>query len=159
MLLSAAFISSMPTALEKFQNLLRELFQFEDAAELDFGIYRIMKLRRERMEQWLTVDLPARAKEIIDGSSPTFDSDLAQRLEGLRAQIQAVQHDAIDADGNLVALQTSDAGKEYTKLFAQQRRAPVRSAADLDILVYNHLYDFFSRYYDSGDFIAKRRWS
>lgn len=149
----------MPTSLEKFQNLLRELFQFEDAAELDFGIYRVMKLRRDRMEQWLTGDLPARAKEIIDGSSPTFDSDLAQRLEGLRAQIQAVQHDAIDADGNLVALQTSDAGKEYAKLFAQHQRAPVRSTVDLEILVYNHLYDFFSRYYDSGDFIAKRRWS
>jgi hypothetical protein len=46
----------MPTPLEKFQSLLRELFQFEDAAELDFGVYRIMKLRRQRMEQWLTVE-------------------------------------------------------------------------------------------------------
>lgn len=149
----------MRKPLEKFQQLLRELFQFEDAAQLDFGIYRIMKLRRERMEQWLTVDLPARAKEIIEGSSPTFDDDLTQRLEGLRTTIQTVQHDAIDADGNLVALQTSDAGKEYAKLFAQQQRAPVRSTADLEILVYNHLYDFFLRYYESGDFIAKRRWS
>ena len=149
----------MTRPLEKFQQLLRELFQFEDAAELDFGIYRIMKLRRERMEQWLTVDLPARAKEIIKGSSSNFDDDLAQRLEGLRTQLQAVQHDAIDADGNLVALETSDAGMEYAKLRGQQRRAPLRSTADIEILVYNNLYDFFSRYYDAGDFMAKRRWS
>jgi adenine-specific DNA-methyltransferase len=149
----------MTRPLEKFQQLLRELFQFEDAAELDFGIYRIMKLRRERMEQWLTVDLPARAKEIIKGSSASFDDDLAQRLEGLRTQLQAVQHDAIDADGNLVALETSDAGKEYAKLRGQQRRAPLRSTADIEILVYNNLCDFFSRYYDAGDFMAKRRWS
>ena len=28
---------------QKFQILLRELFQIQDAAELDFGIYRIME--------------------------------------------------------------------------------------------------------------------
>jgi hypothetical protein len=32
-------ISKMPTPREKFQELLKKLFQF-DCAELDFGIYR-----------------------------------------------------------------------------------------------------------------------
>ena len=141
----------------RMQGLLRELFQFEDAAELDFGVYRIMKLRRTRMEQWLTADLPARAREILQGAGATFDEDLSLRLKALRETLVSVQANAIDADGNLVALHETDAGKEYARLFAQQRRAPVRTSADLEILVYNHLYDFFSRYYDSGDFIAKRR--
>lgn len=35
---------------ERFQRLLRELFQF-DCADLDFGIYRIMNFRREAIEK------------------------------------------------------------------------------------------------------------
>lgn len=128
----------MPTPIEKFQSLLRELVQFEHA-DLDFGIYRIMNLQRDRMEKWLMDDLPARVKEILRGAAPTFDDDLAQRLEGLAAKLREVQHNAIDADGNLVALRNTDAGKEYEKLYAQQRRTPVRNAADLEALVYNHL--------------------
>ena len=35
--------------VRKFQDLLRELFQF-DCAELDFGIYRIMNHNRDVVE-------------------------------------------------------------------------------------------------------------
>jgi adenine-specific DNA-methyltransferase len=74
----------MPTPLEKFQSLLRELFQFEHA-DLDFGVYRIMNLRRDRMEKWLTEELPARAKSILtEGGQTADDDDLASRLEQLR---------------------------------------------------------------------------
>jgi hypothetical protein len=41
----AKLIPTMPTPLEKFQSLLRELFQFEQA-DLDFGVHRIMSPRR-----------------------------------------------------------------------------------------------------------------
>ncbi len=148
----------MPTPLEKFQALLRELLQF-DCADLDFGVYRIMNLRRERLERWLTVDFPARTRQILQGAAPTFDDDLAARLEGLRVTLRAVDPNAIDDDGNLVseALRSVPAGQEYARLFAQQRRAPIRPTADLEPLIYNHLYEFFSRYYDTGDFIPKRR--
>ncbi len=60
----------MAAPLEKFQALLRELFQFEDAADLDFGIYCIMKLRRQRMEQWLTAEMPERVREILRTATP-----------------------------------------------------------------------------------------
>ena len=36
----------MPGNLEKFRDLLKELFQL-DQADLDFGIYRIMNARRD----------------------------------------------------------------------------------------------------------------
>ena len=39
-------------ALSKFQNLLRELFQF-DCADLDFGIYRIMNHKRDVVEKFI----------------------------------------------------------------------------------------------------------
>jgi adenine-specific DNA-methyltransferase len=65
----------------------------------------------------------------------------------------------IDEDGNLVnqAWANIPKGKEYLKLKAQADRAPARTVAGMEPLVYNHLYDFFSRYYDTGDFIPKRR--
>ena len=40
------------TAKERFQQLLRELFQF-DLADLDFGIYRIMNHKRQVIERWI----------------------------------------------------------------------------------------------------------
>jgi tetratricopeptide (TPR) repeat protein len=148
----------MATPLEKFQSLLRELFQFEQA-DLDFGVYRIMNLRRERMKKWLNEELPARARAILKQGGTTADDDLSNRLEALKAALLELEPGGVDEDGNITKdfLKESTKGKEYLKLKAQHDRAPVRTAANLEPLVYNHLYDFFSRYYDTGDFIPKRR--
>ncbi len=43
--------------LAKFQDLLRELFQF-DSSDLDFGIYRVMNFKRDVVETFITRDLP-----------------------------------------------------------------------------------------------------
>ena len=42
----------MPTSLEKLQSLLRELFQFE-LSDLDFGIYRLFRLKKDELEKFL----------------------------------------------------------------------------------------------------------
>jgi len=42
--------------LQKLQELLSELFQL-DNANLDFGIYRIMKLRRDELHRFINKDL------------------------------------------------------------------------------------------------------
>lgn len=148
----------MPSPLEKFQSLLRELFQFEQA-DLDFGVYRIMNLRRERMERWLNEELPARARAILKQGGNTADDDIVGRLEVLKAALLELEPGGVDEDGNITKdfLKESTKGKEYLKLKAQADRAPARTAAGMEPLVYNHLYDFFSRYYDTGDFIPKRR--
>lgn len=148
----------MPTPLEKFQSLLRELFQFEHA-DLDFGVYRIMNLRRERMEKWLNEELPARALEILNEGGTTADDDLNTRIEAVKAQLLEIDPGGIDEDGIIVnqALESIAKGKEYLKLKSIADLAPTRTVAGMEPLVYNHLYDFFSRYYDSGDFIPKRR--
>lgn len=148
----------MPTPLEKFQTLLRELFQFEQA-DLDFGVYRIMNLRRERMERWLNEELPARARAILKQGGNTADDDLGGRLDVLKAALLELEPGGVDEDGNITKefLKESTKGKEYLKLKAQHDRAPARTTKGMEPLVYNHLYDFFSRYYDTGDFIPKRR--
>lgn len=50
--------TSTQSNLAKFQDLLRELFQF-DCADLDFGIYRIMNHKRDAVEQFIRERLPA----------------------------------------------------------------------------------------------------
>ena len=110
----------MPTPLEKFQALLRELFQFEQA-DLDFGVYRIMNLRRERMERWLNEELPARARAILRQGGNTADDDLGGRLDVLKAALLELEPGGVDEDGNITKdfLKESTKGKDYLRLKAQ----------------------------------------
>ena len=43
-------------SIQKFQDLLKRLFQFE-ASDLDFGIYRILNYKRDRIEKFIQEDL------------------------------------------------------------------------------------------------------
>jgi len=64
----------MQTPREKFQGLLKELFQF-DCAELDFGIYRIMNQKRvaiHAMKETLAVLKRDGSTEAIDNRLATF---------------------------------------------------------------------------------------
>ncbi len=45
------------TSLNKLQILLRDLFQF-DLSDLDFGIYRLLRLKKDEIEAFLTEQLP-----------------------------------------------------------------------------------------------------
>jgi len=142
----------------KFQQLLRELFQF-DCADLDFGIYRIMNYKRRVIERFITEDLPkAIAAELKQGALAE-QMQAAGDLEAARKKVlEALGDDALDADGNLAApYQATKAGKEY--LAARERAKSAKSSEALEAAVYNHLYTFFSRYWQDGDFISKRRYS
>ncbi|MBP7793215.1 MAG: hypothetical protein KA120_09180 [Candidatus Goldbacteria bacterium] len=46
----------MQKQYEKFKDILREMFQM-DQADLDFGIYRIMNAKRAEIEKYLEEDL------------------------------------------------------------------------------------------------------
>jgi REP element-mobilizing transposase RayT len=142
----------------KFQNLLRDLFQF-DCADLDFGIYRIMNHKRAVIEQFITEDLPKAIAEELERGALAEQSQAAQALESARKKVlEALGEDALDADGNLVEkYRETKAGKEY--LEAQQRTQGSRSREALEAAIYNHLYAFFSRYWQEGDFISRRRYS
>lgn len=87
--------------IEKLQNLLGELFQVE-SADLDFGIYRIMRQRRGEIRKFIEKDL------------------------------------------------TDTITKECAAIHA----TPEETAA-----IFDHIYQFFSRYYDKGDFMPLHRHS
>jgi len=70
----------MTTPLEKFQNLLRELFQF-DCADLDFGIYRIMNHKRDVIDRFITQDLPKAVAAELDRGALADQSQAAKEVE------------------------------------------------------------------------------
>ena len=145
----------MSFASDKFQGLLRELFQF-DCADLDFGIYRVMNYKRDVIETFITETLPSTvADQWRDG--PLADQALAaERLQRAVKEIhEGLGTNALDADGNLVRFQETPLGRKYLRA---QRTAGLSPEA-IEAAIYNHLYAFFSRYYQDGDFISKRRYS
>ena len=148
----------MANPREKFQVLLRKLFQF-DCAELDFGIYRIMNQKRDVIEKFIEKDLlDGVAKELASGALAE-ESGLAQQLAEVSAQIKEnFGEEALDAEGNLAKeYHATPKGKQYLEL--RERAASARSSEELEAEIFNHLYAFFSRYYDDGDFMSLRRYS
>lgn len=148
----------MTEYLSKFQQLLRELFQF-DFADLDFGIYRIMNHKRDVVERFIAKDLPKAVCDELEKDALAAQSQATRALEEARRNVlETLGEDALDAEGSLAeAYQTTKVGKEY--LAAQEQAKSARSRQALEATVYNHLYTFFSRYYQDGDFISKRRYS
>ncbi|MCZ8174152.1 MAG: hypothetical protein O9343_03075 [Burkholderiaceae bacterium] len=92
----------MSTARHRFLELLKRDILELDAAELDFGIYRVLNHRRAALEAFLATELPAR-------------------------------------------------------ITATLARLPGEATEGEEARVYNALYTFFSRCYDSGDFLPRHR--
>jgi adenine-specific DNA-methyltransferase len=148
----------MENALTKLQDLLRELFQF-DCADLDFGIYRIMNHKRDVVEKFIKDTLPKAIAEKLDRGALAEQAQAAKELEAAKKKVlEGLTEDALDAEGNLIEkYRDTKAGKEY--LAARAKSIGSHSRDALEASVYNHLYAFFSRYYQDGDFISKRRYS
>ena len=145
--------------LAEFQKLLRELFQF-DCADLDFGIYRIMNHKRDAIEQFIRERLPAIVGEELDRGPLAQQAQAESALATARQAVVATLGDsAINPNGELAdAFRNVPVGQTY--LEAQARAADgSRSRDAVEAAIYNHLYTFFGRYYEEGDFISKRRYS
>ena len=129
------------TQYDSFIRKLKEIFMM-DQADLDFGIYRIMNQKRRDIQQFLEKDLLPQVKQILRENNPGAEA-LQQELS---KTVQALREMGVNPD-------------EATKV--QQLKAQIAASGDLSALeneVYSHLTTFFSRYYDEGDFISKRRY-
>lgn len=149
-------VNRVEDAREKVRRLLRELFQF-DAADLDFGIYRILNFRRKEIERFIEKDLIEAVEAEFKEYARAGMEELKKEVERLRAEIiRDFGEGTIDEQG--VVRKHSDAPKvqEYVKKVEELKSAEVSEAQMNE--VFNHVYEFFSRYYDKGDFISKRRY-
>ena len=146
----------------RFQALLRELFQF-DSADLDFGIYRIMNHKRDVIERYITEDLPKTITDELSRGMLAEQERLAEHVARAQNDIrEKIGDDALDSDGNLQPVfHETRIGAAYLNLRSRQMATGPTSeeGGPLQATIYNHLYNFFSRYYDDGDFISKRRYS
>jgi len=138
----------------QLQSLLRELFQF-DHADLDFGIYRIMREKHDDIEHFIEHDL----LDAVEQALAHFQAADRQELEAQLAEKRAMLGDAaLDETGAVrEAFRTLPIAQEYTKLHQQLRSLDI--AEETEARIFNDLWRFFSRYYDNGDFLTERRYS
>ena len=135
----------MNERLQRFTDLLKEIFEL-DKSDLDFGIYRIMNMRKAEIERFLTEGLPGKVRET-----------LAPFAQGNKDEIKARMHEIESALGDVSAIPDSVPMKaEYNDLKKQLAEGSDLAALETD--VYSALYSFFNRYYEDGDFISKRRY-
>ncbi len=126
---------------------LRELFEL-DKSDLDFGIYRIMAAKNKEVTEFLDRQLKDVVRETLAehgaGAADLVQAELDETIANLR-------------DAGLADAQIEEAQK-VRDLRARLASIGGATAAELEADIYNHLLNFFGRYYDEGDFISKRRY-
>ncbi|MGK4341254.1 hypothetical protein ACSMFT_08320 [Ectopseudomonas oleovorans] len=137
---------------DQFIALLGELFQLNQP-ELDFGLYRILHARSAQIKAFIDTEL---GSEIDAHFAEQSQSNAHDSLEAARVKVaETLGEDAFLPTGELKPeYRGTKVGKEF-ELAQQQARDGGGVLAD-DAQVYEHLYRFFSRYYDKGDFMSKR---
>ena len=131
---------------ESFKKKLKEIFMM-DHAELDFGIYRIMNQKKQDIEHFLEKELLPQVKQVLESNGSGDSAKAKQRMDEIAANV----------GGNIEVLPKGTPMRdEYDKL--QEQLTQTGDTESMQAQVFSHLVTFFSRYYDGGDFISKRRY-
>lgn len=140
-------------ALNTLREKLREMFQFS-RTDLDFGIFRILKIKREEVNQFIDDKLTA----IVDAAltevaNKLYDTQLTQVKEyvnenGSRRLRECLDNIAEEAQTLIEFLQAEDKEELITPLKTDR----VSMKSKLAYKVYNHIHSFFEGYYRDGDF-------
>lgn len=129
-----------------FKKKLEEIFMM-DHAELDFGIYRIMNQKRNDIQRFLDLELLPQVKQVLEGNNGGEADKAKKRMAEIAASV----------GGNIEVLPKGTPMRdEYGKLEAQLAQSADTESMQAE--VFSHLVTFFSRYYDGGDFLSKRRY-
>ncbi|HLC26738.1 MAG TPA: hypothetical protein VJM80_08200, partial [bacterium] len=136
-------------SLDQLQALLRDLFQL-DLADLDFGLYRLLRLKREEVEAFLSEQLPRRVEEAFESTAAEERASLEREVSDLASRIRKeVAEDAISDKGEARRDHPGFAAKVARDLFDAyedrcRRLQSVRVSEAQKEEVFNHLYSFFS---------------
>ena len=140
---TSSIVPSATDKLDRLKALLREMFQL-DRGDLDFGLYRIMNMKTAEITSFLDDDLLPQVKEELEGLTGNQVTEIEEKLN---ETIETLRGLRVDPDETEVVQEL------------RARLAEARRDADAEDDVYNHLANFFSRYYAEGDFISQRRYS
>jgi adenine-specific DNA-methyltransferase len=145
-------------ALKKFQELLRDIFQFE-SSDLDFGIYRILNYKRDEVEKFINQKLPQIIEDAFQKHKKNLSEDIHQQYERVRREIiRTLGNNAFTPTGELNPLYAdTNIGQEYLRI--KEQKELLEKLQEIKEQVYNDLYSFFSRFYEDGDFIPQYRYS
>ena len=126
---------------QKLKDKLSELFEL-DKADLDFGIYRVLRQRHREIQDFLEKHLETTVREALRSHQTV--------------QTEQVEHDLIAAES---AAKAAGIGPDQAPRVLELREK-LKVAGDVEAVadeVYSHLYTFFSRYYQEGDFLGLHR--
>jgi|TARA_A100001518_G_scaffold2731_1_gene2697 adenine-specific DNA-methyltransferase len=145
----------MPSTEQLRSRLLKklsELFQL-DQPDLDFGFYRIMHAKAQEVQDFIDNGL---LKIVADAFGEQAQASSHEQKEAARQKVIAtLGESAVDASGVLnPAFEQTPAGIAYIEEIKNITAQKDNLSAEAD--VYDHLYRFFERYYDDGDFISRR---
>jgi adenine-specific DNA-methyltransferase len=148
----------MNSSLEKFKNFLKELFQFE-LADLDFGIYRVLNYKREQVGEFINDKLPGIVKSAFEKHKSDLTQNLEQEFKNVLEEIRRnFGENAISYTGELVDnFKNTPLAQKYIRI--KEQKDTFQRIEDIENQVYNDLYNFFSRFYEDGDFIPQYRYS
>jgi adenine-specific DNA-methyltransferase len=125
----------------KLKAKLRELFEL-DKADLDFGIYRVLRQRHTEIAEFLDKHLETTVRSALSSHGNLQEMQIKHDLEKAESAAQAA---------GISAEQSPRVMELRTKL---DKGADLEATADE---VYSHLLTFFSRYYQGGDFLGLHR--
>ena len=134
----------MPTTEQlrtKLINKLKELFQLNQP-DLDFGFYRIMHAKSEQVSSFIENDLLQVIQDTFGQVDETKKDKLKQELD------EAIQ--------TAKAYGAADPESTDKVMEARAKYDAIKDSASSEAEIYDHLYRFFERYYDDGDFISRR---
>ena len=136
--------------------LLRQLFQF-DNSDLDFGIYKIMNYKRKRIERFIEVDILEEIENQFTHLTTYKYDEKSELVENLKNRIIETLGDHFEKDGRV-----QERFRKFPIVIEYEKSVDDLGKEHLSThqitVVYNYIYEFFSRYFENGDFISKRRY-
>lgn len=145
--------------LDKLKDFLNKLFQFE-SQDLDFGVYKILHYKRKEIKKFIDELLVDKVKEELTILTEEEVKKAKKELKELEENSVIKEWLKAKKEKDKETLEFLE--KKFEKDIEQYNETKAAAeSADVSIetqnQIYNHLTLFFSRYYDKGDFISKRR--
>jgi adenine-specific DNA-methyltransferase len=143
--------------LTKLKSFLNQLFQFE-SQDLDFGIYKILNYKRKEIKDFIDNLLTNEVKKQLELLNKTENERILNKISEL--EVEDVIKGFINATDEYAKKVLLGVSKEKIEkyLTLKEQLTNIKAHATAEAIIYNHLTLFFSRYYDKGDFISKRRY-
>ncbi|HIE27243.1 TPA: site-specific DNA-methyltransferase, partial [Candidatus Poribacteria bacterium] len=127
--------------IQKFQDLLKRLFQFE-TSDLDFGIYRILNYKRKQIEKFIQEDLKNKVESAFAKHKDERLTNINQRFEDAKQKvIQGLGIQAFTLTGELKEeFKDTPLGRDFLSIKAQKDEA--ETIDEIKLQVFNDLYNF-----------------